>query len=348
MQRKSNIELLRIVAMILVVFLHANYYSLGSVSVEDISNSPFGSFCKALIEQLCIVCVNVFILISGWFGIKPSLKGATSLLFQILFFHVLIITVLLVVGERVHFYDILRGLYFGSDYWFITSYVILYAISPILNTFIEAVSVRTFASVLIAFFFCEFVYGWIVSSGDFQSGYSALSFVGLYLLAQFIHKYSYRLQSIVVFKNFLLYFIFTLVPITLYFITGRQFNMLAYSSPFVIAASVFLFLAFHKMKISSTAINYIACSSLSIYIVHQHPLIVNHFINLMKYVHTSFGPYWYVVFVILFVVTLGCVCILLDKLRIRLWIYSCDLFIDKLLSKIKIFFDRIYNFIGIQ
>lgn len=83
MKRKSNIELCRIIAMLLVVLLHANYLSLGGVELNDVEVAPLDSFLKVLSEQLCIICVNVFILISGWFGIKANIKGAVSLLFQV-------------------------------------------------------------------------------------------------------------------------------------------------------------------------------------------------------------------------------------------------------------------------
>jgi surface polysaccharide O-acyltransferase-like enzyme len=82
MKRESNIELLRIIAMILVVLVHCNYFSLGPVAPEAIAAAPLDSFVKAFAEQLCIICVNVFILISGWFGIRPSLKGVASFLYR--------------------------------------------------------------------------------------------------------------------------------------------------------------------------------------------------------------------------------------------------------------------------
>ena len=85
-KRKSNIELLRIVAMLMVLFLHSNFLSLGYVdkviSVE--------TFWRVMAEQLCIICVNVFVLISGWFGIKSNLKGSFSLLFQVFFYGILL------------------------------------------------------------------------------------------------------------------------------------------------------------------------------------------------------------------------------------------------------------------
>ena len=161
MERKSNIELLRIVAMLFVVLLHANYFSLGRVDITDIIINPIPAFFKAYLEQLCIVCVNVFVLISGWFGIRPTLKGGLSLLFQVFFFHILIILVLLAIGESIPASGFYRLFYEDSPYWFVIAYLILYAVSPILNAFIETVNIRTYLSVLVSFFLLEFAFGWM-------------------------------------------------------------------------------------------------------------------------------------------------------------------------------------------
>lgn len=72
MTRKSNIELLRIISMILIVLNHSNYLIFGSVIGEEIEQDSFRSFGRMLFEQLCIIGVNVFVLISGYFGIRPT------------------------------------------------------------------------------------------------------------------------------------------------------------------------------------------------------------------------------------------------------------------------------------
>lgn len=81
---QSNIELLRIITMLLIVLLHCNYFALGGQSTFDIHSAK--GFTRVLCEQLTIVGVDVFVLISGWFGIHAKLKGAFSLLFQVVFF----------------------------------------------------------------------------------------------------------------------------------------------------------------------------------------------------------------------------------------------------------------------
>ena len=347
MKRESNIELLRIVAMLLVVLVHT-YFSLDNMAPVDCQSDPLDFFGRSLAIQFCIICVNVFILISGWFGIKPSIKGALSLLFQVFFFHILIVSLLSLTGDHISLDSIIKGFYFGNQYWFIPSYLVLYAISPILNAFVETATPRRFLSVLIAYFLLEFVFGWATSAAAFQQGYSTLSFMGLYLLAQFIRKYSRILLNFSVLKNLLLYILFTVLPVSIYFFTGQKFNIIAYSSPFVISASLFFFLAFNKMKISSKVINYLACSSLSIYLVHQHVLVIPYFKNLMNYAYGFLGGYWYALFAIVFAACLGLVCILVDKLRICMWNLSYKAFIETLIRKFTKVIERFFIFLGLS
>lgn len=343
MERKSNIELLRIVAMLFVVLLHANYFSLGRVDITDIIINPIPAFFKAYLEQLCIVCVNVFVLISGWFGIRPTLKGGLSLLFQVFFFHILIILVLLAIGESIPASGFYRLFYEDSPYWFVIAYLILYAVSPILNAFIETVNVRTYLSVLVSFFLLEFAFGWMsnVAGAVYNEGYSAISFMGLYLLARYLYKYPTKIITFSIPQNIMLYFLCSLLPILLFFLTKREFNYMAYTSPFVISASVFFFMAFNKMKFSNKVINYLACSSFAIYLVHLHPLVKDHFICLMRSAFEKLGG-MYILFAVSFAIILGLICMILDKVRIFVWkqilksdlIHRLHLQIENLYSKI--------------
>ena len=83
--RDSNMELLRIVCMLLVILCHANYMSLGSPSQSDTIIHSGSSFFRMYLFAVSAICVNCFILISGWYGIRPKLKRFISLMFQVLF-----------------------------------------------------------------------------------------------------------------------------------------------------------------------------------------------------------------------------------------------------------------------
>lgn len=122
--RNSNIELLRMLAMFLVLLVHADYFSLGAPSVSDVQTSPVDSFLRILFEAISIVCVNVFVLISGWFGIKPSYKGLLNFLFQCFFFLTGLYILTLLLGTSDLSLKGLAGCIFATKLnWFIKAYL---------------------------------------------------------------------------------------------------------------------------------------------------------------------------------------------------------------------------------
>jgi surface polysaccharide O-acyltransferase-like enzyme len=94
-ERESNFELLRIISMFLVLVVHADYFSLGAPSLQDCVSNPVQSIFRIGVESISIICVNVFVLISGWFGIRFKWKSICNFLFQVFFFGVLMILMLI-------------------------------------------------------------------------------------------------------------------------------------------------------------------------------------------------------------------------------------------------------------
>lgn len=86
-KRQLNYELLRILAMLMIVCLH--YLSkgglLGDPSRADMTATGYTAW---LVEALCLVAVNVYVLISGYFGVD-SLGSQT-------------------VGKRLTFWEVMR------------------------------------------------------------------------------------------------------------------------------------------------------------------------------------------------------------------------------------------------
>lgn len=194
--RLSNFELLRIVCMLMICLLHAHTFVSGNPTKTEIVNSPLPSFLRVFIYYLTIVSVDVFVLISGWFGIRFSLKKLSSLLFQVLFF--------VVVGGIICF-DQLQHLSIGgilgafvmgnSEYWFIKVYLLLMLFIPIINSYIENTSKKQFKFVLLGGFAFLFFYGWLFpdSTDWILHGYSFPCFVYLYILGRYLRLYPNRL-----------------------------------------------------------------------------------------------------------------------------------------------------------
>ena len=191
MKRQSNIELLRIIAMTMVLTLHADYLSLGAPTPCEILEHPMISIVRIVIESMSIVAVNVFVFISGWFGIHPSLRRFSGFMFQVIFFVIVGSVIAMLFGD--YGGRPLGGwlvLLLGWNYWFVKAYIILYLFSPILNAFIENVSKQQLLRFLLFFYIIQTIYGWYFGDGGyFNRGYSPLSMMGLYLLARYIRMY---------------------------------------------------------------------------------------------------------------------------------------------------------------
>lgn len=187
--RQSNFELLRIIAMFMVLTVHADFSTFGAPTPSEIANSPWSSFGRIFVESAAIMGVNIFIMISGWFGIKPTIKGFCNLVFQVCYFFILSLIITQLCGIRnFTIIDLADLLCLRSSGWFIVSYIILYAISPVLNTFIETANKQTQLRVVICFFVLQTLYGFIGLSPNFNAGYSTFSFIGLYLLSAYARR----------------------------------------------------------------------------------------------------------------------------------------------------------------
>lgn len=320
--KKSNFELLRIIAMLLVVLVHTNNLSLGELTPYDISANPLESYLRLFCQQLCLVCVNLFVLISGWFQIKPRLKSGISLYFQIAFWGILSFLLVYSICPQKADADPLV-FYFGTKYWFIKSYLLLFIISPVLNSFIDNASEKTFRYVLIAFFAIQFFYCVPKYLGEFNNGYSALSFVGLYLLAGYVRKYPNRLSQLGFTTHISLYFITaSIVLIIRAFVSPYlMFSQSAYNSPAVIMESLFFFLAFSRLQFENRFVNWLGCSTLSVYLFHSNPNILPYFTSTMK--HLYHNTNCYALYAVGISVLLMIVCCCVDKLRILLWSVAC-------------------------
>jgi len=84
--RESNIELLRNFSMFMILVIHANFVSLPRIGYEELMSNTVPSVTRFLIESMGIVAVNVFVFISGWFGIRTRTKSVFQFIYQILFF----------------------------------------------------------------------------------------------------------------------------------------------------------------------------------------------------------------------------------------------------------------------
>lgn len=298
LQRKSNFELLRVICMLLIIWGHlTNIYSvnepiLGLTYIET-------NFIKSLVR----VAVNIFILISGYFSI--SFKGTRILKLgqQTCFYSITLLILTIIINKHtVHFYDItFLCPILCNKYWFITIYIILYVLSPILNKLAETTSKNNFKSILVIGFFILYIWhtiSYIIFTDRpiNDAGYGIPNFIYLYLLGRYI-KIHCNLSYIQ--YNFLLWYFINTILLFIFqlfysYIIGFSFTALyAYNTIFMFLGAITLFLFFTKLNIGyNVFINKWAKYCLAVYVIHEHPIFKNLIYDFLQITHIS--PIWFI------------------------------------------------------
>lgn len=319
--RQSNFEILRMIAMFLVLLVHANFMSIGKPSALDIHENFLASETRLLIQTVSLYGVNIFVLISGWFSIKTSVKGLSNLLFQVYYFGVLILAVLTATGmEQFSVGRLYQIVLLHKSGWFVVSYVILYLLSPVLNKFSEYASKKEFKTILLSYFAMLIVYGYIDWSPEIGRGYSALSMVGIYLLGRYARLY-------VKFNHgFMLFVVCTLINTALttsVILFDLPLIINSYDNPFVILGALGLIICFSKLNIKqSKIVNYIARSTFAVYLLHIYPEMLEKFCNICKDLFVNSSGVTCLVRMFAFLILVYAVSIILDIPRRLIWKYG--------------------------
>lgn len=340
--------------MLLVLIVHADFYSLHLPTDECIIQYPVSSWTRYTIQSLSIICVNVYIIISGYFGIKIKAKSIANFLFMIIFWRIFITLTYLIYKYyttsifALSLKKIILLCIPGWDDWFVCAYILLMCFAPILNDYIKNSNPKRLASFIIFFYFIQTVFSWgIPMFHIFGNGYSTISFLGLYICGAFIHK-----VSLFNTKNFSFYFnLYVLISIiyaSLLFYSRfcsdtTPFNGIIsraymYNAPIVIFTSLMFFLAFSRLRLHSLIVNKIALSAFAVYLAHMHPLVRPYYARICSFLFDNFNTIPYIIFISAFILGIFLIVVLFDQLRIHLWNWLYNKYINsKRLIKLKNF-----------
>lgn len=294
-KRQANFELLRIVAILMIIALH--YVVKGDI-VEYNGDGWTPLYCVLqLLKAFLIPLTNCFVLVSGYFLVDAKWRWQRifSLLAQILFYSVFVPLVMIGLGmlswKDLGFYDWL-GFFLPIEtehYWFATAYLYLYIFAPVLGAGvrqIEKKTLQTLIVVLLLFFSVEktvIPVSLVMDKGGYDFGW----FLCLFLIAAYLRLYGFgKLDEK---KNGLKLYavmclcIFALSALTGFIVerTGRlryyEEQPYTYNHVLVLLASIGLFAAFKNLKIRegemAEIIRRFAPYTFGVYLLHEHILI---------------------------------------------------------------------------
>ncbi len=307
--RESNFELLRLIAMFFIVLYHL---LLKFIVVVDDAPIYQASFLPLHVAVIC------FVLISGFFHIKPSVRGGGKLLFPLLVFY-LPLTLYEYSQYNVGFS---RLLFFSkSPYWFIRTYFFLYLIAPVLNSYIDTDKRRL--SLLVILGFMAIYMGWMMQDASMADGKNLILFMFLYVLGDCLRHYKEAIANvstpilggIYIFLNATLVSIYAMYPNN--FIGKTIWNVsYPYCSPVLILNAVLLFLLFSRLHFKSNVVNRLAGSVFAIYIIHHQYYVLYNLIGpiVLSLYRLHKPPIILILYLCSFSIIIMLVCITIDKL----------------------------------
>lgn len=290
--KMTNIELLRCVAMMMVIVLHYLGKSNLLTGLTEADMGSVGVVAWAL-ESFCIVAVNVHMLISGYFLCESSFKLSRllKLLLQVFTYSVVIGVVSAILGlvpaEELTVYYFVQILFPVSmgHYWFLTAYVFLYLLLPFLTVAVKRMTKGQLQLVLALLLvaFCVLKSVLPVRLDMDEKGYDCLWYICVFLVAAYIRRFGIPLLQqrgkgmIMYLLNVVLIFACTFVFRFLYLKTGSlgllQGVCMEYNHVLVLCASVGLFAAFLRVRVNdgiAGVICKVAPYSLGVYLLHEN------------------------------------------------------------------------------
>lgn len=317
--RQSNFELLRIVCMAMIVIMHLNFCKIS----PDLQYT-FEYNVAAIFRSLSVCAVNVFVLISGFWGIRFKLDRILGLSTQSCFYLVLNIAVAcLFFNYSIATKDIFVLLpIITKKYWFITAYAVLMCLAPFLNQFISGFN-RHQHKMFLMICGCLF-YGWpticwLINADQLvpDAGYGIVNFVCLYMFGRYIRIYEVSLSR---FSCLALYLggalVLLLAQIGISALLGFEFTSLySYNTVPVLVESIGLFLLFKSFTLCSPMVNVVAKNILSAYLIHTTPYVWPYVTNLLS------NSYWggYLINLLLYTISILMVAIVIEKIRLFLF-----------------------------
>lgn len=344
--RLANLDILRCVLMLFIVIWHIIVHGIG----QGHANMPAPDFhdfwsivnnsCIVILSAITSVSVNCYIILSGYLLANISMCMKFDKLFnlweEIFFYSISIMLVLLPLSDKrlsilAFALPIANGIY-----WFCTQYFALILLSPFISHFAVGLEKKDFLILICILYALNFPSLPIIAIPyGSQLGSNFLWFVTLFLTGVFINKHLSQAETKKYYWGYFLSILFLcflllLKGISRFFHIAFSYPVLAYSG-FVFIPSLFFFLIFRNIEITNRyliRLSKVAPYVLSVYLIHDHPVLRNHLwslINLEQYINTP----WFLLFVLLLSFCIFSICILIDYLRVRISNWLITLFVNR-------------------
>ncbi|MDO4294119.1 MAG: acyltransferase [Eubacteriales bacterium] len=294
-ERQANLEALRILAMVMVVTAHLmNHGNL--ITLAQPGTASY--YLVWTLFGVSFVCINLYLLISSYFLVESrfSVGKLVRLILQVFFysFGITLLFWLFTDVPKEPKYLVYSVLPVASDfYWFVSMYVGMYLLSPLMNRLVRSMSKRQLCCAALLSLGLVSVWPNIIyfsSALNTAGGVSISWFLTLYLCGAYLRLY-YRPDGRFGSWLWKAFAALLLIPASRFIIEAllatplQKISILDdlmwgysvfynYSSILVTLASILLFLAFLNLRIApgkgAAVINTVAGAAFGVYLIHDH------------------------------------------------------------------------------
>ena len=296
-KRNSNFELLRIVSILLIV---AHHFAVHSGFWYD-STVSFNSIFIRLLNYGGEMGVNCFILISGYFLVKDDrldFRKTVLLWVKVFVYSVLLYAVFATAGKiEFSWQGLVRSFFpiLTNYWWFITTYFIVYLLHPFINMALHNINRKAYAVMLVIMLVLWSVIPTMAKSAVITSIFPVFSgyeeeavqfsrivwFVFLYCLAGFVRlhvatrKLNYLPFLLVALGVYVVMYVIT-IAVFVGFKSTHYYNDMQTLQMLVPAVLLLCACACAKPR-NNKVINFLASSTLGVYLLHEHGLTTRKF-----------------------------------------------------------------------
>ena len=322
-QRESQFELLRIVAMAMIVALHFN--GVVMQMFQPVSKCSFsGMWGAETLEAVAIVGVNLFVLISGYFGIRLSAKGIAKYVGWVLWYSILLFLLYSCWHPEFYTHKTSKLAFLGithSTQWFVTAYFVLMALSPVLNAAIRRTSFSQHRWIALALIAVNCTVGWWLEVDFNKSGYTVYHLVMVYFFGHTLRECLERYRQLPWRWICAVVYMASVAGVVLMMQSMDYYKAIAYCNPVVLLESMAFFVVFATMHFRSRAVNWMASSAFAVYLIHMHFAVYPNVLRpALLSLYASQSEVMFTVWATLMAIVLYAVCILVDKPRA--WLFD--------------------------
>lgn len=337
-QRQSNFELLRIVAMLMIISTHC----IASTKAFIAISSQEEQYLLNALQTLSLYGVNLFVLITGYFMVgrtKVSVRKVVVLLLDVAVYGLVMYGISIAIGVNTFsLSDTLKAaLPILAGYrWFILAYIVLYLLSPLINSALLHISKKSFMVFLAIYFVLFSVWPTFLPNPPLDDyGYSFHHLIFIYLIGGYIKLYVKDVKvtkwTSVFIVSFLCTFILYCIPNITFPIIGNAYATRdSYNSVFVIMATVAIFMLFSKLKFQNKAINIFASSAFAVFLIHGDYNMMDYIFNNIFHIGIFYEYKLWIIPYLLCIIAIYLICAVIDLAKRKILDKPIGFILDKI------------------